>query len=1037
MLTHLLRLALARRLVVVIAALVVAVAGIWSFRQLKLEAYPDIADPSVVVVTVYPGFAAEDVERQITVPIERALNNTPNVIGRRSRTIFGLSVVELTFADGTNDYWARQVVLERLSGTQLPDGVAPSLGPLSGGISEFYRYTLEGPGWDTMRLRELQDWVVIPRLLQVPGVADVAAFGGLVRQYQIEIDPRALDKYRLSMRQIAEATKANNRNAGGALLRMGDQSLAIRGSGLVRSSEDIENIVLDAPKGVPVFVRDVGRVTTGALPQTGIFAMNRDSAPSGGVEGIVLMRRWENPSEVLREIHNAVDELNATRLPQGVRIVPIHDRTELVESTLRTVSRVLLEGFLIVVAVLLAFLLSVPAALLAAIVIPLSLLFAFICMQLTGVSLSLLSIGAIDFGIIVDATIVMVERIMHALAREDSRGLDVTGGVERAARDVQRPILFSLLIIIAAYIPLLTLERVERRLFTPMAMTVCFALLGSLLLSLTLVPALATYLFRHGARRRRHRLLDWVTDRYEGLVGGTLRRAGVTVAVAAVAVVGSLYVGTLLGTEFLPQLDEGVIWIRANLPAGISLEKSADMAARMRALILQSPEVKMVMSQTGRNDSGTDPFGPNRNEFLVDLHPYSTWASGRSKAGLVDELSKRLQAAIPGVALNFTQPIIDTSTEIATGSSADLAVIISGADLEQLRALAQHTLALLRAVPGAADTSIEQEADQAQLRIVMNRLQIARYGINVSDVQEVIDLALAGSPISAVFEGERRFDVVARFIPAARSDPTAIGNLLIPTKDGARVPLTQLADIRVSDGATIIARRENQRQITVRTNIRGRAQGAFVADAQERFAKTVKLPPGYQVAWGGQFENFDRARQRLAIVIPLTIAIIFVLLFIAFKSALDATLVLLNVPFSLAGGLIALYLRGIHLSVSAAVGFISLFGVAVMAGVLYISEINRRRQEPGVDLRDAITQGARVQFRPLLIVILVAAFGMMPAALARGIGSDIQRPLATVVVGGLVSTLLLTLLALPAVYWLSERLRRSQEQPSTALDKID
>jgi cobalt-zinc-cadmium resistance protein CzcA len=1036
-LTRLLQFALARRLLVVLAALVMASAGAWSFRQLKLEAYPDIADPSVVVITVYPGFAAEDVERQVTVPIERALNNTPNVIGRRSRTIFGLSVVELTFSDGTNDYWARQVVLERLGGTQLPDGVTPSLGPLSGGISEFYRYTLEGAGWDPMRLRELQDWVVMPRLLQVPGVADVAAFGGLVRQYQIEVDPRALDKYRLSMRQIADAIKANNRNAGGALLRMGDQALAIRGSGLVHSREDIESVVLDAPKGVPVYVRDIGRVTVGALPQTGIFAMNRDTAPGGGVEGIVLMRRWENPSEVLGEIHKAVDELNATRLPQGVRIVPIHDRTELVQNTLRTVSRVLLEGFLIVVTVLLAFLLSVPAALLAAIVIPLSLLFAFVCMHLTGVSLSLLSIGAIDFGIIVDATIVMVERIMHTLSLQDPH-LDVVGGVERAARDVQRPILFSLLIIIAAYIPLLTLERVERRLFTPMAMTVCFALLGSLLLSLTLVPALATYLFRKGAKHRPHRLLDWVTHRYEGLVDATLRRAGATVLVAAIVVVGALYVGTLLGTEFLPQLDEGVVWIRANLPAGISLEKSAEIAARIRELILQSPEVKTVMSQTGRNDSGTDPFGPNRNEFLVDLHPYATWPSGRDKAGLVDELSRRLHDAIPGVALNFTQPIIDTSTEIATGSSADLAVIISGTDLGQLRALAQQTLALLRAVPGAADTSIEQEADQAQLRIVMARQKIARYGINVSDVQEVIDLALAGTPISAVFEGERRFDIVARFNAAARSDPTAIGNLLIPTKDGARVPLAQLADIQVNDGATIIARRENQRQITVRTNIRGRAQGAFVADAQERFAKAVKLPAGYQVAWGGQFENFERARQRLIVVIPLTIAIIFVLLFIAFKSALDATLVLLNVPFSLTGGLIALYLRGIHLSVSAAVGFISLFGVAVMAGVLYISEINRRRRESDADLREAIIQGARTQFRPLLIVILVAAFGMMPAALARGIGSDIQRPLATVVMGGLVSTLLLTLLALPAVYWLSERLRGSREQhPSTALDKID
>jgi cobalt-zinc-cadmium resistance protein CzcA len=1024
-LAALLRLALTRRLVVVMAALVIVGAGVWSFSHLKLEAYPDISDPTVVVITLYPGFAAEEVEQRVTVPIERVLNNTPFVIGRRSRTIFGLSVVELTFTDGTDDYLARQLVLEHLRDAQLPDGVSPSLGPLTGGISEFYRYALAGAGYDAMRLRELQDWVVTPRLLQVPGVADVATFGGLVRQYQIELDPKALDKYRLGVRQLADAVRANNRNAGGALLDMGQQSLAIRGSGLLASSEDIESVVLDSQKGVPVFVRDVGRVRTGALPQTGVFAMDRQADRAGGVEGIVLMRRWENPSEVLREIHGAVDELNATRLPRGVRLVPIHDRTELVQNTLRTVSHILLQGFLVVVTVLLFFLLSVRAALLTAMIIPLSLLFALVCMRLTGISLSLLSIGALDFGIIVDATIVMVERIIHSLGKpHEFEEAGVVGRIRRAALDVQRPILFSLVIIIAAYLPLLTLERVERRLFTPMAMTVCFALLGSLLLSLTLVPALATYLYGDRARARRHPGLEWINARYEGIVRVLVRHAVATLALAAMVVGGSLYLGAQLGTEFLPQLDEGVIWIRANLPAGISLEKSAEVAARIRALVLQSPEVRLVTSQTGRNDSGTDPFGPNRNELLVDLHPYDTWTPGKRKADLVDELSRRLRAEIPGVALNFTQPIIDTSTEIATGSSADLAVIISGPDLRQLRALAQQTLGIVREVRGAADTSIEQESEQAQLQVAINRFQVARYGINVSDVQDVIDLALGGSPITSVFEGDRRFDVVARFVPAARADPSAIGNLMIPTRDGGRVPLVQLADIRVVDGATIIARRENRRQVTVRTNIRGRDQGGFVAETQRRFADGVRLPPGYLVEWGGQFENFERARQRLVVIIPITIGLIFVLLYVAFGSALDAALVLVSVPFSLAGGLVALYLRGINLSVSAAVGFISLFGVAVMSGVLYIAEINRRRHEPGVSVRDAVITGARVQFRPCLLVVLVAALGMLPAALARGIGSDIQRPLATVIVGGLVSTLFLTLPALPAVYSLAERIRR-------------
>jgi len=1025
MLTRMLELALAHRAVVIFAVLAMAGAGAWSFTQLKLEAYPDLSDPGVVVITLYPGFAAEEVEKQVTVPIERALNNTPNVIGRRSRTIFGLSIVELTFTDTTDDYFARQVVLEKLRDADLPSGVTPTLGPLIGGISEFYRYVLEGRGYDAMQLRELQDWVVAPRLLQIPGVADVTPFGGLTRQYEIQLDPRALDKHNFSVRQIADAVKNNNRNAGGALLRMGQQSLAIRGSGLIQNSEDIGNTVIDAPKNVPVYVRDMGKVTVGSLAQTGILAMNRDPLGPGGVEAIVLMRRGENPSAVLHDIHDVVEEINATRLPRGVRIVPIHDKTELVQSTLRTITRVLVEGFVIVVTVLLVFLLSLRAALLTALTIPLSLLFALLCMHLTGVSMSLLSIGALDFGILVDATVVMVERIIRSLEHAPGplAGGQLTERVREAALAVQRPILFSLMIIIAAYIPLLTLQRVEHRLFTPMALTVVFALLGSLLLSLTLVPVLATFVFRGRTQAKEHRLLDLITRRYEAIIRATVRHAWLTVLVAACVVSGAIYLGTRLGTEFLPALDEGVIWIRANVPSGISLEKSAEVARAMRLAILQSPEVSLVASQTGRNDSGTDPFGPNRNEMLLNLHPYDTWKSGKTKGQLVDELRNRLRDTIPDVTLNFSQPIIDSATEIATGSSADLAVIISGPDLGELRTLAERTLRLLRDVRGAVDTSIEQERAQAQLRIAINRLQVARYGINAGDVQDVIDLAIGGSPITTVFEGDRHFDVVARFVPEARADPATIGNLLIPVRDGARVPLSQLADIRVVDGATIVARRENERAITVRANIRGRDQGGFVTEAQERFAREVPLPSGYRVTWGGQFENFQRARQRMAVIIPITISIIFVLLFITFGTGLDALLVLLNVPFSLAGGLILLYLRDIHLSVSAAVGFISLFGVAVMGGLLYVSEINTRRQIPGVALIDAVVQGARVQFRPLLILIVVAALGMLPAALARGIGSDIQRPLATVVIGGLASTLFLTLFALPAVYWLAEAFR--------------
>ena len=736
------------------------------------------------------------------------------------------------------------------------------------------------------------------------------------------------------------------------------------------------------------------------------------------------MRRWENPSEVLSLIKDAVAELNRTQLPSGVQIVPIHDRTDLVNNTLHTVRRTLTEALLIVVTLLLFTFGSVKAAVLTAITIPLSLLFAFTCVYFQGIPGNLLSIGALDFGIIVDGTLVMVEHIVHRLSEREMNQSSPRGPFETirdAALEIERPIFFSLLIIICAYIPLFTLERVERRLFTPMAFTVCYALIGSLLLTLTLIPALATYLFRHGAKHWENPLLAWVFNRYEEVIRWTIPRAKWVVLSGLAIVAAALSIAPLVGTEFLPQLDEGVIWIRANLAPGISLAKSAETAEAMRSIIRQSSEVKMVMSQSGRNDSGTDPFGPNRNELLIEMHPYNTWPPGKRKADLVEELSRKLRSEIPGSTFNFTQPIIDTSTEIATGSSADLAVIISGQDLGELRRQATRTLDILRQIRGASDVSIEQEADQPQLRIRIKRQEAARYGIKMSDIEDIIELAIGGRAIGTVFEGERRFDITARYIPEARSDATAIGNLLVPAASGSRIPLSQLAEIEVRNGATIIARRENKRAITVRTNIRGRDQAGFVDEAQNRFASEVKLPDGYQVVWGGQFENLERARKRLQAIIPITVAIIFGLLFTAFGSVRDASLVLLNVPFSLVGGIIALYLRGISFSVSAAVGFVTLFGVAVMSGLLYISEIARRRVELGVSLEQAVVEGARAQVRPAILLILVALLGMIPAATATGIGSDVQRPLATVIVGGLLSTLLLTLLVLPSLYYVAGR----------------
>ena len=1028
MIARLLRYALEQRFIAVVAALALVLFGIWAYTQLKIEAYPDISDTAVAVVTVVPGLAAEEVEQQVTVPIERALNSVPNVVSRRSRTIFGLATNELTFAYGTNDYFARQVVIEKLREAEIPDGLTPTLAPMATPIGELFRYSLEGGGLNSQQLRELQDWVIYPRLLQVPGVADVVPFGGLVKQYQIEINPFSLEKYQIALRDMAQAVEESNQNAGGALLDNKQQSLAVRGVGLVKSVPDIEHSVVSETRGIPVFVKDLGKVGIGSAVPTGIFGLQENS---GGVEGIVLMRRGENPTDVLAALHAEVDDLNTTKLPPGVKMNVIYDRTDLVNNTLFTVSRTLAEGLVIVIFILLLFLGSWRAALLTAITIPMALLFAFSCMYFTGIPANLLSLGALDFGIIVDGSLIMVERILHTLQERKADSHDsVFKAVRDAAIDVESPLFFSLMIIISAYLPLFMLERVERRLFTPMAFTVCFALLGAMLISLTLIPVLATFLFRNGAKSWENPLLAKLSTFYGKTLATTLRRSGLVIAISGAIVAGAFFLSTRLGTEFLPTLDEGTIWIRANLPPGTSLEKTAEVASTLRTALQKYPEIYLAASQSGRNDAGTDPFGPNRIELLVTLTPYDDWPSGRKKADLINDLSKELPDVIPGASFNITQPIIDTVTEAVTGSSADLAVILSGPDLKVLRHYAEETLKVARTIPGAADTAIEQEAEQPQLTIQLDRERMARFGVRIREVQDLIELAVGGRVVSSLFEGERRFDISVRFSPEARADANAIGSMLVPTRSGARIPLSEMAAITVVNGQSIIARRENERQIAVRTNIRGRDQGGFASDLQKQFDRQIKLPPGYHVEWGGQFDNLTRAKKQLSLVLPLTIAIIFILLFFAFGSAKDAGLVLLNVPFSLVGGILFLWLRGINLSVSAAVGFVSLFGVAVMSGVLVVSEINRRIRYEEAPFRDAVIGGALAQLRPVLMMIVVAMIGMVPAARATGIGSDVQRPLATVVVGGLASTLFLTFLALPSLVYLFKRPRKTLTAPT-------
>jgi cobalt-zinc-cadmium resistance protein CzcA len=1007
---------LKHRWLVVLGALCSAGFGAWSLTRLKLEAYPDISDLQVTIVTLFAGHAAEEVELQVTIPIERAMNSTPGVISRRSRSIFGLSVVDLTFDGDVAEHVARQAVFERLRDVDLPEGVTATLAPPVTPAGELYRYVLRPGVIDDQRLRELQDWVIAPRLMQVPGVGDVVPFGGLVKQYQVEIDPLRLYKYNLRVQDVAERIQANNRNGGGALLPSGEEALVVRGIGLLRGPADIENVVLATVRGTPIFVRDIGRVRIGNAPPSGVFGLD---GRTGGVEGIVVMRRGENPSQVLKGILQAVAELNAESLPAGVRMEPIYDRTELVNNTLHTVSRTLLEALCIVLAVLLFFLGSLRAALLTALVIPLSLAFAFGCMWLYGVPASLLSLGALDFGIIVDGTLVLVEAIVRRLPerREAAELKPVEESVREAVDGLRRPIVFSLVILIAAYIPLFTLERVEGRLFTPMAFTICAALLGSMAFTLTLAPVLSTLLFQPGGQVWHNPVVDWIGRRYEKDLRLALRYPWAIVGVTAAILAAAVFLGSRLGSEFLPRLDEGVIWLRANLPPGISLEKSAEVAARMRDAIRRSPEVALVTSQTGRQESNTEPFGPNRNEFLIVPKPLREWPAHRSKDQLVEDLSARLEGEFPGVALNFSQPIMDMVMESVTGSSADLAVILTGPDPAQLRRLAKQTLGILRSVPGAADTAIEQEPESPQLRISVRREDAARYGINVADVQDLVEMAIGGRPVSELYEGERRFDISVRYAPEWRSTLSRIGSIVVKASDGSRTPLSELADIGIDDGASQIARRENRRQISVRTNIRGRDQGSFAQEAQRRVQSAVRLPNGYHVEWGGVFENLARVRRRLAWIMPATVVLIFCLLFWACGSTSNALLVLANIPFAIVGGVAALHLRGIAFSASAAVGFVSLFGVAVMSGVLYVTDIDHLRRS-GRPLVEAVTEGSRRQMRPRLILILVAMLAMVPATVATGIGSDIQRPLATVVLGGLVSTLLLTLFALPSLYYL-------------------
>jgi heavy metal efflux system protein len=1016
MINRFVSLCLQKRWLAVAVFALVAMFGYLSFKTLAIEAYPDIADTSAQVITQHPGHAAEEVEEQITIPVERALNGIPGLAVMRSRSTFGLSLITLVFRDGVDDYWARTRVRERLADAQLPEGAKPQLDPLASAVGEIYRYSLESKSRSVRELTELQTWVVIPTLKQVPGIADVSNFGGETTQFQIALDPSKLAQFNLSLQQVITAIKANNANAGGSLLVRGEQAAVIRGIGLVRSLDDLGQIVVAAQKGTPIFLRSLGRLQLDALTRNGIAG--RDDAPDV-VTGIVLLLRGGNPSRVLEETHAKVDALNRGLLPPDVKVVPYLDRTELVNSTVGTVSHTLLEGMGLVLLVLMLFLGSPRTALLIAATIPLALLFAFILMACTDIPANLLSLGAIDFGILVDGAIVVLESVLRRREEKPDAPLD-EADVREAALQVARPMFFATVIIITAYLPLFAFQRVERKLFTPMAYTVGYALTGAGLVALALIPGLALFVLRRPRKVFRNPVLAWLRARYEGALGWLLAspRWAIVPGVAAVALAVGLSLA--VGREYLPELDEGSLWLQVMLPPGISLEKASEMAGELRRVTRQSPEVRTVVTQLGRTDDGMDPWTPSHIEAFVGLEPYQKWPRGMTKRDLIARLEQRYRG-LPGVIVGFSQPIFDMVNDKIAGAHSELVVKIFGRDLASTRTIAGTVASILEQVPGAVDVTVDQEPPLPQLQIEVDRAAAARFGINVSDIADLIEIGVGGRPIGAIFQGERRYDVTARYLGAARDSPEAIGNLMLAAPDGQRIPLSQVAHIALREGESTITREMNRRHLTVRLDLRGRDLSSFLAEAEQQLAPVVKaLPDGVELSWGGQFENQNRAQSRLAIILPVVLALIFLLLYGAFGTLRHAALILTSVPLALLGGMLALHLRGMTLNVSSAVGFIALFGVAVQNGVIMVSALNRAR-DAGLPLPAAVLQGASERLRPVLITATVAALGLLPAALATGIGSDVQRPLATVVVGGLVSATLLTLLLLPVLYLTVER----------------
>lgn len=1003
------------------------IVGVIAWNGLSIDAYPDISDTTVQVVTQVPGLAAEEIEQQITIPVERAVNGLPGLNTMRSKNAFGLSTVVLVFDDGVDDYWARQRVTERLVGIELPFDATPELNPLTSPTGEIFRYVVESPdgSHDLRSLTDIHKWTIIPYLRQIAGVADVSNYGGITTQYQIELKPERLTAYGISLDDITEKIEENNLNAGGSMISEGSLSYVIRGIGLVSDLEGLGNIVIKSHEGIPVFLRDLGDLKYGMLERKGVLGFSDDQRDyDDAVEGIVQMLRGENPSDVLDRIHVAVDELNEEVLPPGVKIHPYLDRTDLVGETLKTVMHTLLIGMLLVVVLLFIYLRDWRGSALVAITIPIALLVAFVLMKITNVPANLLSLGAIDFGILVDGAIVMMETILKE--RETRPGVPLDEQVvKHRAGLVGRSIFFSTIIIITAYMPLFAFEHVERKLFTPMAYTVGYALFGALLVALLLTPCLSYLTYRKPRKIYRNPWLEKLNEAYEHRVEKIISKGRMMVVVLVVILLGSGVLAYTVGKDFLPALDEGSVWVQVQLPSGISIDQAKKMSDDLRHTLKSFDETSYVMTQLGRDDEGAECFSLSHVEVSIGLEPYRTWKSKRTKAELVEAMSDSI-ARMPGYQVGFSQPIIDMVMDQIAGTHSDLALKIYSDDNEQSRTVAEQVVKVLSEIPGATDVAIDQEPPTPQLKIIVDRDRIAQYGLNVSDVAQLIELAVGGKAISQIYQGSKVYDVTCRYAESYRDTPEKIGALLLTNSEGAKIPLSAVADIRMDLGANMIMREMNRRYTLVRLNLRGTDLTSFVNEANQRIKEQVVYDPEQtSLHWAGQFENRNRAFGRLGLVVPLVLAVMFVLLIFAFGKVRQAALLMIVVPLALFGGLLALNVRGMTLNVSSAVGFIALIGVAIQNGLIMISHINNLREE-GVEIRQATIQGAAHRMRPILLTATVAVFGLFPASISTGIGSDVQRPLATVIVYGLLFATVVTLFVLPTLYYLIEKRRENE-----------